>query len=66
MENVLHIASGCSMLAQKECKRGHDKVCLNIHWVLCKKHGVKVCKRWYENKVGSVIENDIVKILWDV
>ena len=35
VRNVLHIVSGCSMLAQKEYKRRHDKVCLNIHWVLC-------------------------------
>ena len=35
VENVLHIVSGCSMLAQKEYKRRHNKVCLNIHWVLC-------------------------------
>ena len=66
VENVLDIVSGCSMLAQKEYKRRHDKVCLNIHWALCKKYGVKVCKRWYKHKVESVIENDIVKILWDV
>ena len=66
MENVLHIVNGCSMLAQKEYKRRYDKVCLNIHWVLCKKFVVKVCERWYEHKVECVIENDIVKILWDV
>ena len=66
VENVLHIVSSCSMLAQKEYKRRHDKVCLNIHWALCKTYGVKVCERWYEHKVESVIENDIVKILWDV
>ena len=66
MENVLHIVSGCSMLAQKGYKGRHHKVCLNIQWALCKKYGVKVCERWYEHKVESVIENDIVKILWDV
>ena len=37
VENVLHIVSGYSMLAQKEYKRRHDKVCLHIHWALCKK-----------------------------
>ena len=58
--------SGCSMLAQKEYKRRHDKVSLNIHSVLCKKYGVKLCERWYEHMFESVIENDIVKILWDV
>ena len=66
VENVLHIVSGRSMLAQKEYKRRHDKICLNIHWTLCKKYGEKVCERWYEHKVESVIENDLVKILWDV
>ena len=33
---------------------------------LSKKYGVKVCEKWYKHKVESVIENDIVKILWDV
>ena len=66
VENVLHMVSGCSMLAQKEYKGRHDKICLNIHWALCKNYGVKVCERWHEHKVESVIENDIVKILWDV
>ena len=51
------------MLAQKDYKRRHDKVCLNIDWALSKKYGVKVCERWYEHKVESVIENDIMKIL---
>ena len=54
------------MLAQKEYNRSHDKVCLNIHWAFCKKYTVKVCERWYKHKVESVIENDIVKILWNV
>ena len=54
------------MLAQKEYKGRHDKVCLNIHWALCKKYGVEVRERWYVHEVESVIENDIVKILWDV
>ena len=66
VENVLHTVSVCSILAQKEYKKRHDKVCLNIHWALCKKYGVKVRERWYEHNVESVIENDIVKILWDV
>ena len=66
MNNVFHIVSGCSILAQKDYKRRHDKVCLNIHWELYKTYRVKVCERWYEHKVASVIENDTVKILWDV
>ena len=54
------------MLAQKHFKRGHDKVCLNINWALCKEYGVRICERWYEHNVESLVENDIVKILWDV
>ena len=66
VENVLRMVSVCSMLAQKEYKRRHDKVCLSIHWVLCKKYAVKVCKRWYEHKVESVLKNGIVRIPWNV
>ena len=54
------------MLAQKEYKRRHDKVCLNIHWALCKKYDIKVTEKWYQHKVESVMENEVVKILWDV
>ena len=42
--NVLHIVSGSSILTQKEYKRRHNKVCLNIHWALCKNYGVKYVK----------------------
>ena len=53
-------------VSTEEYKRRHDKVYLNIHWVLCKKYGAKVCERWYKHKVEFVIENDIVRMLWDV
>ena len=55
VENVLLIVSDCNMLARKDYRRKDDKVCLNIYGVLWKKY-----------KVDSVIDNDIVKILWDV
>ena len=66
VESVLDMASGCSMLPQKEYKRRHDKACFHIHWTLWKKYEVKVCERWYEHNVEPVIENDIVKVQWDV
>ena len=31
VESGTHIVSACDMLAQREYKRGHDKVCLYIH-----------------------------------
>ena len=66
VENILHIASVCSMLAQKEYKRRHNKVCFNIYWTFCKKHAVKVCERWYDHKVEFVTKNNIVRIPWNV
>lgn len=65
---VVVVVSGCSFSAKalKEYRRRHDKVWFNIHWVLCKKYGVKECERWYEHKFEPAIEYDIVKILWNV
>ena len=65
VENVTHIVSGCKMLAQKEYKRRHDKVCSNLHWSLCRKYGFAVSEKWYQHKVESVMENENAKILWD-
>ena len=64
-ENVTHIVSACKMLAQKEYKRRHDKVCLNLHWILCKKYGLDVEEKWYQHKPEAVMQNEFVKILWD-
>ena len=65
VESITHIVSACSMLAQRDYKRRHDKVCLNLHWNLCKKYGINVVDKWYQHKPEAVLENDAVKILWD-
>ena len=64
-ENVIHIVSSCGMLAQKEYKRRHDKVCQNIHWALCIKFGFEFSQNWWEHKPDTTLENDKAKILWD-
>ena len=43
-----------------------DKAASIIHWRLCKKYGVDVHKNWYRHVPLPVIENEKVKILWDV
>ena len=53
------------MLAQKNYKRCHDKVCSHLHLFLSSKYGLDVDSKWYHYKPENVIENDIVKILWD-
>ena len=64
-ESVTHIISQCSVLAQKEYKRRHDKVCQNIHWALCKKFGFEHAEFWYQHVPVAVLENENVKLLWD-
>ena len=65
LETVTHIVSACSTLAQKEYKRRHDKVCMNLHWRLCQKYGIQVSEKWYQHHPDTVVENSEVKILWD-
>ena len=64
-ESVTHIVSACEVIANKGYKRRHDKVCLNLHWQLCKKYGFPVADRWYRHEPEGAIENDRAKILWD-
>jgi hypothetical protein len=65
VENVTHLISACTPLAQKEYKRRHDKVAANLHWHLSQKYGFDVCEKWYQHNPSAVIENDSAKILWD-
>ena len=58
VESITHIVSACSMLAQRDYKRRHDKVCLNLHWNLCKKYGINVAEKWYQHKPEAVLQND--------
>ena len=45
-ETVSHIVSGCSKLAQKEYKKGHDNVARAIHWDLSGKCGFDWNDKW--------------------
>ena len=65
-ESVQHLISGCEKLAQKEYKRRHDTVAKKIHWDLCKKNGLEHTERWYEHVPEGAIENEEVKVLWDI
>lgn len=66
IENVTHIVSGCKMLAQKNYKRRHDKVCQHLHWLLCQKHGYEVAGKWYEHVPAKVMEEEgKPKLYWD-
>ena len=65
-ESVQHVTSGCKKLAQKEYKRRHDNVTKKVHWNICKKNGLKHSKKWYEHALEGVVENEEIKVLWDI
>ena len=65
-EIISHIVSECEKLAQKEYKRRHDNVARIVHWKLCGKYNLKRSEKWYEHAPEGVVENEEVKILWDV
>ena len=65
VESVTHIVSACKMLAQREYKRRHDKVCSYLHWSLCRKYKFEVTDKWYQHIPEKVLENQEVKLLWD-
>ena len=64
-ESVTHIISQCTVLAQKEYKRCHEKVGQNVHWQLCKKYGFECSQNWYQNVPVPVLEIEEIKLLWD-
>ena len=53
------------MLAQKDYKRRHDKVCSHLYLRLSRKYGldVDIDRKWYHHKPENV--DGVVKILWN-
>ena len=56
-ENINHIISECSKLAQREYKTRHDRVGKVIHWEMCKKFKFEHTNKWYMHNQASVLEN---------
>ena len=65
-ESVQHITSGCEKLAQKEYKRLHDNVAKKVHWDICNKNGLEHSEKWYEHAPEGAVENEEIKVLWDI
>ena len=61
-----HLVSGSEKLAQKEYNRRHDNVAKKVHWDLCKKNGLEHMEKCYENVGEGAVENEEVKMLWDI
>ena len=58
--------SGCEKLAQKEYKRRHDNVAKKVHWDLYKKNRLEHTKKWNEHVPEGAVQNEEVKVLWDI
>ena len=64
-ESIDHVVSGCSKLAQKECKRRHDNLAEIVYWKLARKCNFEAGDKWYEHEPDSVLKIEDYKILWD-
>ena len=53
-------------MAQKERKRQHGNVAKKVHWYLCKKNELEHTEKWYEHAPEGAVENEEVKVLWDI
>ena len=65
-ENVQLITSGCEKLAQKKYKRRRGNAAKKVHWDICKKNGLEHSEKWYENAPEGAVENEEIKVHWDI
>ena len=67
-ETIDHIISACPILAKEQYIKGHDSVCAQRHFNICKKTGVQLDKKhWYEHVPKSVetSQEGKITILWN-
>ena len=64
-ERVQHIRR-CEKLAQKEYKRQHNNVAKKVNWDIGKKNGLGDSEKWYEHALVGSVENEEIKVLWDI
>ena len=65
-ETVQHIICICKNLVQREHERKHDTVPKLVHWKLCEKNNLERKEKWYENSPEGAVEDDNVKLIWDI
>ena len=47
-------------------KRWHDNVTKKFYEDLCKKNGLEYTEKWYEHVQKGVVENEDMRVLWDI
>ena len=58
--------SECEKLAQEKYNRKRDNVARITPWKWCGKYNLKRSRKWYEQVLEGVVENEEVKIFWKV
>ena len=53
-ESRAHTVSACLVLAKSQYRKRHDKVGINVHWLLCKKYHLQCNGKWYAQKPKSI------------
>ena len=67
-ETIDHIISACPIQAKEQYIKRHDKVCVQLHFNICKETGVQLNKKfWYEHVSKSIetSQGGKVTILWN-
>ena len=67
VETVGHLISGCTMLAQKEYRKRHDRMGLRVYWELLVKYGFERSEKWYQEVPDPVrmTADKRYEIRWD-
>ena len=59
----------CVDYVEKKCEsvqRRHENVAKKVHWGYCKKNGLQHTEKWYEPVPERVVENEEIKVSWDI
>jgi hypothetical protein len=58
-EIIDHLTSGCPFLAKSDYLMTHTKVCVHLHYSICKALGIKTTEKWYTHMPKPVYEEGI-------
>jgi len=64
-----HIISECPVVAKEQCRKRHDRVCVVLHFNICKEIGVKLDSEQWHDRVPKLVERSHegeVIMLWHV
>ena len=64
-EAIDHLTSGCPILAKNEYLMRHDKVCIHLHYSICKALGIETTAKWYTHMLKPVCEEGDIIVLWN-